>query len=1185
VVIGTPRTDAESQAAAQLGGCVIREQFPRTPRADFEVPPALPLFCYPAGRAAPERWRLRTRPTPPSTFSYVSTAEDGRRFYASVLQYDARVLPPPPAFNGLELRRLAADAGRTAEGKGDGGGGWFPPTAAALAAALRTAEALGTEGLFRISASEFKLEKLLADLDERGAAAVAGHSVHECAAALKHWLRELPEPLLLNFDALAAASFAAGDEGDARAVAIREKVRELPAEEYSVLKELCGLLGAVADNSEANQMTASNLSRVFTPDLISKATKTFPDFGVVEALIEKRTEIFADGDSGVWKPYDAAELVPRICYGPACWVILSHWPFHRTLVSALLELYRIAALGRQVAKTRSLESYVLQLVLETPLPPPGQMTVVLPFGPLRMRLAFERPAVNKLPMVDTGMFVELFGMLSPPNVLFLVNCLLLEKKVVLRAKSAASLTAASEAALSLLFPFAWCHPYIPVLPLQLIDYLLAPVPFLMGVLSEIEWSPDDEGLDTEEIVVFDLDTNEVSGGCGYEAHLLPEHNTNKLLGQIYDSGLCSTRFSSGHQAHTKHGKFRSSSQKQGTVHFAGFGRGSKDYEAVVGEMKMLMVMGSLQDVPAASTADLHAVDTLRTFFLRAFASMMSGYAAFVKKASDDEEGIPMDSAAFIESKAKDGGEQVQTFLSAFVLTQIFAVFVEARVYGPSETSAADPGRGSDFERLLFDEEIIAKANRNKFQLKKTPTPFRDAKEPCIAPSSARTYTVPELPPLERPAGSDDLPKRSTTTGNLPLQMDPSLAYAPRKVPCFSQQLEDDLAALAKVLNEQSSLSAPQGRPPSKLQALLGHKQFDEWNDARGKEMEGRMRDASAAISKKREQRGIVLVQRNVRKLLAQRECARERKAIIGLQATVRSATAQRRYKHELKSIITVQALWRGKTARGWYLELHNAVILIESRIRGFIARWQYKRTRAAIVAIQTRWRGSFARRKWQRTRKVIISMQAKLRGLEARWHYKKIRFAALQLQALARGQQARETCRGHVDRAYRDAQAELAELWESLGVSLSYCAEFVSAHPGVDGGPGRPGQRVERMPAILAQMTAERSRLREASVRSGAFAACGLSSRPRLGAFPDLQQAVGEKKRQDAEIYERLRGESEAGREALLGEFSVAVAGKKRKKKLLAAIAERVYRGDERAVALALSLVHEPVAVPVEVRV
>lgn len=41
----------------------------------------------------------------------------------------------------------------------------------------------------------------------------------------------------------------------------------------------------------------------------------------------------------------------------------------------------------------------------------------------------------------------------------------------------------AESLTALLFPFAWPHVYVPVLPTAMYNFLDAPVPFLMGLRS------------------------------------------------------------------------------------------------------------------------------------------------------------------------------------------------------------------------------------------------------------------------------------------------------------------------------------------------------------------------------------------------------------------------------------------------------------------------------------------------------------------------------------------------------------------------------------------------------------------------------------------------------------------------------------------------------------------------------
>ena len=53
---------------------------------------------------------------------------------------------------------------------------------------------------------------------------------------------------------------------------------------------------------------------------------------------------------------------------------------------------------------------------------------------------------------------------------------------------------------ALLYPFSWQHVFIPVLPLSLIDYCSAPMPFLLGILSSS--LPNLKHLPLEEVSCF-----------------------------------------------------------------------------------------------------------------------------------------------------------------------------------------------------------------------------------------------------------------------------------------------------------------------------------------------------------------------------------------------------------------------------------------------------------------------------------------------------------------------------------------------------------------------------------------------------------------------------------------------------------------------------------------------------------
>lgn len=61
---------------------------------------------------------------------------------------------------------------------------------------------------------------------------------------------------------------------------------------------------------------------------------------------------------------------------------------------------------------------------------------------------------------------------------------------MLRSADPELLVLVAECATALLFPFAWPHVYVPVLPASLLHFLDAPVPYVMGLLADVPFQPD-----------------------------------------------------------------------------------------------------------------------------------------------------------------------------------------------------------------------------------------------------------------------------------------------------------------------------------------------------------------------------------------------------------------------------------------------------------------------------------------------------------------------------------------------------------------------------------------------------------------------------------------------------------------------------------------------------------------------
>ena len=97
---------------------------------------------------------------------------------------------------------------------------------------------------------------------------------------------------------------------------------------------------------------------------------------------------------------------------------------------------------------------------------------------LGQRQIFKRPPPNQQPLSDLN-FSVLFRLLSVDNIVQLFAAVLAERRVLLVSKKLEHLTVCAETITYLIFPFFWQHIYIPILPRQLIDYVCAPMPFVM----------------------------------------------------------------------------------------------------------------------------------------------------------------------------------------------------------------------------------------------------------------------------------------------------------------------------------------------------------------------------------------------------------------------------------------------------------------------------------------------------------------------------------------------------------------------------------------------------------------------------------------------------------------------------------------------------------------------------------
>ncbi|XP_032077450.1 DENN domain-containing protein 2A isoform X1 [Thamnophis elegans] len=183
----------------------------------------------------------------------------------------------------------------------------------------------------------------------------------------------------------------------------------------------------------------------------------------------------------------------------------------------------------EVEKRRGISPALVQplmrSVMEAPFPALGRTISIKNFLPGSGTEVIElcRPLDSRLEHVD---FESLFSSLSIRHLSRVFASLLLERRVIFIADKLSTLSKCCHATVALLYPFAWQHTYIPVLPPSMIDIVCSPTPFLIGLLSSS--LPRLKELPVEEVLVVDLVNNRFLRQMEDEDSILPR----KLQGAL-----------------------------------------------------------------------------------------------------------------------------------------------------------------------------------------------------------------------------------------------------------------------------------------------------------------------------------------------------------------------------------------------------------------------------------------------------------------------------------------------------------------------------------------------------------------------------------------------------------------------------------------------------------------------------
>jgi WD40 repeat protein len=223
--------------------------------------------------------------------------------------------------------------------------------------------------------------------------------------------------------------------------------------------------------------------------------------------IDPTQEDFAQGVLGNQKRSPAKGLVKRL-WVPVGICLTSNLPVIGIMEAILLRLCEelVAKVGNSQdnpPKLDEIRASLANLIVNFQKPIAGAVNCSIPFLSGH-RFLLSLPPSTGLPSLPHGRsVVSVCRLLGAEGLNFLLAAVLTECKILIHSQDIADIAMVAEVVTALAYPFSWSLPYIPILPLGMIEFVEAPLSFILGIPTCNLQLVEPYAL--EELVVIDLD--------------------------------------------------------------------------------------------------------------------------------------------------------------------------------------------------------------------------------------------------------------------------------------------------------------------------------------------------------------------------------------------------------------------------------------------------------------------------------------------------------------------------------------------------------------------------------------------------------------------------------------------------------------------------------------------------------
>lgn len=150
----------------------------------------------------------------------------------------------------------------------------------------------------------------------------------------------------------------------------------------------------------------------------------------------------------------------------------------------------------------------------------------------RIVFAEKIPDPTKLPTLSSDKyFLEFYNAIDPRQMLAIFASLLKERRILFTGRKVGTLSSCLHAVSMLLYPMCWQSVFITILPESLVDMVMAPMPYLIGVPKTVLDNARMNVRDIGEVVIVDIDEKTLTSPFDDVAEM-PQEVVNYLKTQL-----------------------------------------------------------------------------------------------------------------------------------------------------------------------------------------------------------------------------------------------------------------------------------------------------------------------------------------------------------------------------------------------------------------------------------------------------------------------------------------------------------------------------------------------------------------------------------------------------------------------------------------------------------------------------